>query len=275
VTDKVNALVLPTDESTLDEVSTFVRSAVDAADACKALVLRTADQVANSSNSLKASYDSLPSPPAPALINQLFERSFELLKKFPHWTAHPKEGTKELPEALGALKSQWREALIAQTNGMDEARNSLTDWLDEGNYNTAAFNLITYLREHPPKPGDTILGDTDTSLATSSAPMPLSEGLVSFFNSFSSRAEDDVTMITSVHQHTLPPNLEALRARTWQELATAKALRFAIASLIILAIGYALFVDKFVGTFNDLMAIFVWAFGTNISVDTIMDSTKK
>jgi predicted anti-sigma-YlaC factor YlaD len=97
---------------------------------------------------------------------------------------------------------------------------------------------------------------------------------VSFFNLFGSQAEGDARMATGVHYHTLPPKLEALRARTWRELAAARALRFTIASVLILGVGYALFAGKFVGNWNDIMAIFVWAFTANISVDAVMESVR-
>jgi hypothetical protein len=66
--------------------------------------------------------------------------------------------------------------------------------------------------------------------------------------------------------------LEELRANSMRDLFRLKAQRFAIASLVIFGIGYGLFANTFIGTFSELMTIFVWAFGLNISVDTVMDS---
>jgi uncharacterized membrane protein YagU involved in acid resistance len=60
-----------------------------------------------------------------------------------------------------------------------------------------------------------------------------------------------------------------------KELILGKLVTFAVASVIIMFIGYALFAQTFVGTLNELLSVFVWAFGLNISIDGVVETIDK
>jgi hypothetical protein len=143
--------------------------------------------------------------------------------------------------------------------------------LNQNQYWSAALSLVQFLIAHPPAPDAEADAEADAGGEAIEPPMIFTflprtiEGIFpEIFASFS-----------TVREKTVPPTVESLRVSSIRELILAKGIRWIIASVGIVIIGYVLFASKFVGTFPDLLAIFVWAFGVDISVDALLDAGKK
>ena len=72
----------------------------------------------------------------------------------------------------------------------------------------------------------------------------------------------------------LPPALATFLNRTFKELALAQLTQTFIFGLIIVGVGYFYFQEKFVGTLNDIAAVFLWGYGLDVSLNTVLDKTK-
>jgi hypothetical protein len=275
---KLDESVPTTDDSSLDDIATLFDLLRNARRIVSEFVNRAGAQLANSLNSLKSQFDLVPGP-QPDSIKDAFKKAAELLGKFPAWAERPEIGTNELQKALDDLTTLWRAALPAQITGTDaelvnDTKERIETLLQQNHYRDAAFEVIVFLKYHPLD--DNILGETgDHSVAKASETFSLSAGIWSFLDLISGKPSDtSLTMVSTVREQ-IPPSLEALRTRTLKELILGKLVTFAIASLIIMGIGYSLFAQTFVGTFNELMSVFVWAFGLNISIDGVVESMKK
>ncbi|MEP6917431.1 MAG: hypothetical protein ABJC89_17405, partial [Acidobacteriota bacterium] len=71
---------------------------------------------------------------------------------------------------------------------------------------------------------------------------------------------------------TAPLTIDAIEARTWQQLLVARGLRWALSAIGLSVVGYLLFEDKFTGTSGDLMAAFLWGFTTDIGLDALLSA---
>jgi hypothetical protein len=69
--------------------------------------------------------------------------------------------------------------------------------------------------------------------------------------------------------------VEVERARTFREIAAAKAGQFAIAAAGILAVGALALVPTFDGTWRGVLTAFLWGYAGDISVDALTDAAKK
>jgi hypothetical protein len=266
VKTKLAELVPTTEASSLTEISSLFDAIRNVRDSLTVFVRRLATQLANSVNALKIQFDK----PLPESVAQLFNEAEQISKRLPELAEHPEAGAKELQERLAALTLHWSETMLAQIQGdntvlVTSSREDVETLLDQNQYFDATLAVIEFLQAQ----ADMLLG----SVAVTNV-VPSFEEAVSFLDLLGGggRPETSVTMVTTVHERTIPPNLTALRTRTWKELAVARALQFAIAGVIIMAVGYALFAEEFVGTFKELMAVFVWAFGLNLSADSMMET---
>lgn len=277
ITDTLFPTLNASGTSSLTEISTLFDSLRQTRQfLVNEFVNRAGAQLANSMNSLKKQFDPV-AKPNPQLVDQLFAKIGELVEKFPGWAEQPEVGAKELQEAADELRVLWPGALLAQITGSDanlvtETKDKIEALLNQRHYWDAAFEVIIFLKDHPL---EMILGEPEEgTLAKTPETFSFSTGVWSFLDLLSGDSNFSLAKVT-VREHTLPPSLEALRTKTLKELILAKLLRFALASVIIMFIGYALFAQTFVGTLNELLSVFVWAFGLNISIDGVVDTIDK
>jgi hypothetical protein len=178
----------------------------------------------------------------------------------------------ELQNALTSAKQEWRQVLLNALQANDAAttaqRTSVSSLLDQNQFWQAAQSVTQFLKTHPVE--DQVLGEEVDQAAIAQPILVLGSS-----PAFTDLTPEVVATFTTVREKTVPPTVESLTVRTMRELFLAKAVRWAIASVGIVLIGYLLFADKFVGTLADVMAVFVWAFGTDISVDALLDAGKK
>ena len=59
---------------------------------------------------------------------------------------------------------------------------------------------------------------------------------------------------------------ERRREEAYQRATAAEFFRWLVAVFLLIAIGYYVFSDKFVGTHKDLLMIFLWGFGTDVGI---------
>ena len=108
--------------------------------------------------------------------------------------------------------------------------------------------------------------------AIDSSPKHAGAGVAEIFETLKSvgaMALPGSTIFRTVRE-TAAPRLEALQVLSLRELLWLKLLRFVVAAALITAASWPIFADK-VGTPLDLVAIIVWSFGVNFSVDTLLD----
>lgn len=177
------------------------------------------------------------------------------------------------PERLSQLNAVWREALEKQMEGTestDDEQRKVTTLLDKRKYTEAAraaFVVIEQQRREQlsrSRPG----AFQAVEVATVS-PLP-----TELLRSGDGAPPSPPAPIRVVRAESIPEPVEPGRVRTYRELLRAKFLQFALTGLGIALIGYLLFEGKFVGTFADVAGIFIWAFGLDVTVDTLLRVAK-
>ena len=264
ISTDLDGLTPTTGDSSLEDITTLSNSVRRVGAAINVwLKNRVPVQLASQFNVIKPLFKSVQLND-PEAMNSFFKAAEELPGEFANWADNPGIGVKQSFTALANLQELWRKALLNQVDAGDaENREKLQALLDNKQYLEATQATISVL---PAK--DKALGSRGAVAAA--AP---EVSVIPFMGISEARAtEAGVTIINTVSEQTLPPTLAALRASTLGALVRAKAVRFIIASSVILGIGYGLFANTFIGTWSELMTIFVWAFGLNISVDAVMDS---
>jgi hypothetical protein len=262
---ELDALNPTTDTSSLEDISTLASSVKRVGAEVDIWLKNRVPVQLNSQFNALHSVISKKRLKKPETMVEFFDSAEKLPTQFAQWADDPSVSVEQSSTALNSLKVCWREALVSQIDDTDaETKKKVQASLDKNQFLEATQTTISTL---PDK--ETILGST--SAITGVAASAFSS--IPFLDIFEGRAADaGFTILNTVRKQTVLPSLGALRARTMAELFAAKALRFIIASIIIFGIGYALFANTFIGTLSELMTIFVWAFGLNISVDTVMDS---
>jgi hypothetical protein len=262
---ELDVLAPTTGDSSVENISTLAESVKRVGTAIDTLLKnRIPAQLASQFSVLKALLNSKPLQNEET-VARFLETAEKLPGQFAKWAEHPKAGIDESSKALSDLKVHWQEALLSQVDDSDaETKKSIQALLNNNQYVGATQATVSTL-----KAKEKLLGGTGAAMLA----QPLVTSSIPLLDLFESRASEAAfTIFSTVRKQTVPPSLEELRADSMRDLFKAKAVRFAIASIIIFAIGYGLFANLFVGTFSELMTIFVWAFGLNISVDTVMDS---
>lgn len=265
ISEKLGELPAINEGSTAEALLAIVTSIRELNLRIKGLARRLGDLLTNASNTLKIEFG----PNAPA-IEELFVSLDQLNQKLPEWTAHLDTSMGALQNAISGAQIKWRQQLIGQLKGneaaaVEKATDAVNAFLDQNQYWNAALAVAQFLRANPL---EEVLGDEETGIQRN-APL--------FFVAESPdlAVPQAGQSFTIIREKTIPPTIESLRVSTLQDLIFAKAIRWIIASIGIVLIGYVLFADKFVGTLSDILAIFVWAFGVDISVDALLDAGKK
>jgi hypothetical protein len=78
-----------------------------------------------------------------------------------------------------------------------------------------------------------------------------------------------------MYTNEMPATIEHLRVSTFRGLLINRLVQNLIIGAGIAVIGYAIFSEKFVGTVQDLAAIYFWAFGIDLSVSALVAASGK
>ncbi|MBV9925264.1 MAG: hypothetical protein JOZ96_09640 [Acidobacteria bacterium] len=211
--------------------------------------------------------------PQPKKVTALIESFDRLAASLAASVEQPKAGAEALPGALNDLKTQWREALLAQVTADAAAQKAAGDLFAANRY-VEATEVVA--RSLPPKRmSDTLLGETETTSALAASRRLKAGGLkvgeiLDALAGVGGRDLPGLTVLHTVRERSIPTRLDSLQVPSLGELLLLKWVRFVIAAAIITAAGYLVFMDR-TGTLLDLLGIIGWAFGMNVSVDTILD----
>jgi len=151
--------------------------------------------------------------------------------------------------ALTALDAAWRATF--QAVGGNTLSKPVTDLLDQKRVTEAAIALMRELR-----------GDADAAAAVGrveGSPVVLADDPRAPVRIFD----------TPVEQIAVPPSLEVLQARNRWALARAKMAQSVVVATLAGLIGYGLFAPKFIGDFQDFLVIFFWAFGLDLTTESV------
>jgi hypothetical protein len=238
------------------------------------LLLKIRGRLTISADTLSSQFEQVIDP-FPERILRVVEMLTELRQSLVAWADRPETGAQKLHATLVSIKALWRDALLAQIAGahakvVAETKTAVQALIDQDKYLDASLRVVQYLRDNPS--GDQILGEGENVATAAMSPQAVVDD--SLIALLSRGVAGDRTATHSVHEKTIPPSLDQLRVNTLGEIFLDRAIPFVVAGLIILAIGYSLFADKFVGTFTDLLAVFVWAYGVDISVQAVMETGK-
>lgn len=212
-------------------------------------------------------------PPDVAAVEGLEKAAADFTKDLAALTEPEGAATLLTPERLSDLDSALRDAVEKQVAGSKftgEKRAKLTPLLDVRKYAEAARAAYFIIEQ---KRRTMLSGARDrvepeiTSAAVSPPPAdsgPAPEG-------------PPVPLATPsciLRAEQIPGQVDPGISRTYSELLREKFLLFALSGLGIALVGYLLFEAKFVGTFADMAGIFLWAFGLDVTVDTVVRIAK-
>lgn len=273
--NKINALsakleavtVAEDDTATPENVAASFGALREARFGFRRLLLETQYLIANSVDLYRTQFAQV-SVSDKVSLDEFFAKLDAFLLKFAEWI---QPGYEIPPPSIQAdvsnLKAVWREALLKQFSGESEAKVDVGSLLDEEKYREATAATIKFLRGNPAETllGDMLLGDASSATTGASQidgmffPAETTAPAPSIFNIFQER--------------TLPPIFDFFESGSWFSYVIANLLRFIVAGIGIAAAGYVLFADKFVGTASDLLAIFVWAFGLDVSINAFLEAS--
>jgi hypothetical protein len=152
--------------------------------------------------------------------------------------------------ALTALDAAWRTTF--QSIGGAALSKTVTGLLDQKLVTEAGAALMKELR-----------GDGDAAAAVGGAPaspVVIADDTRASVETFDTRTERDA----------VPPLLEDLQARNRWALARAKIGQSVAVAILAGLIGYGLFAPKFIGDFQDFLMIFFWAFGLDLTTESVV-----
>lgn len=233
------------------------------------LLLGTQSSIRETIDSYKKKFEQVEKPDE-STLKELFEKLDAFSFKSANWTQTGSEiPPPSVQENIEDLKNAWRKALLNQLATNPETKTSVGNLLDQEDYRAATAATIKFLRENHT---DTALGDENVLLESS---LTRTEANAAFATGESEETNGTSPLIfTILRESTLPPIFDSFKPGSLSNYVIANLLRFAVAGIGIIAAGYVLFADKFVGTATDLLAVFAWAFALDVSVNTFLDSTK-
>jgi hypothetical protein len=192
----------------------------------------------------------------------------------------------ELRSRAEALAGVWRRALLAQT---DDAK--VVEDVSKAEYVEAAGELATVLARLAAERAAKAAAEVDDELQEDGATgghsgrmraasalrlvrPPQGRAFVAPAGGFRQGGSADGTAAFQVLSAggPAPLTIEAIEARTWQQLLAARRLRWALSAIGLSIVGYLLFEEKFTGTSGDLMAAFLWGFTTDIGLDALLSA---
>lgn len=171
----------------------------------------------------------------------------------------PDAATSRLSAQLAALHDSWRDAVLGQVPQASQA--PLTQLLDQQEYVKAAQQAAGIL---------TGAGIVMGSLATTATPgleWRLAPGL--------DLTPAVATFRTVIGRIETPSRQAVIRTQTQRSLRRAKLAQSFLIGLLLAILGYGLYWEKFIGNFADFSQIFFWAFGLDITLDTVLKTIPK
>jgi hypothetical protein len=172
----------------------------------------------------------------------------------------PKGATETLPTTLGDIQAGWVNALTTQVPNAAPAVGQL---VEERKYSDAASAVLKLLRDA--QPANKVLGGGPFQFASHFPQWMTGADLLPPIISFRSGSAFGPE----------PGPLAALKLRSAWETKRAKFWQTVIIGLLVALLGYITYQDKFVGDLTDFATIFFWAFGIDVSVDTLLKLAPK
>lgn len=192
----------------------------------------------------------------PAAVQNLRSKVATLTTSLEQAAKDPTKALTELPNELLNLHAAWTAALLNEL--LATSQKPVKDLLNQEAYLEATQKLDEILS------GRQALGGGPTPSAWQDLPPTpeLAPGLLVSIRSLS-------------HQDAMPAPLPAFVARTKGQVVWNKFLQSLLVGVLLGLIGYSIYAEKFVGNFSDFILIFFWAFGLDLTVDTVVKSLPK
>jgi hypothetical protein len=181
-------------------------------------------------------------------------------QKLVEFVDDPDAGIQVFQTALDSVSAGWREMLTVVGGGALPAPADAL--LKQSQFVEATAALDTAM--HPPVEADAVADITMPEEPDLLWPMVGDAGSLA-------------QIIERRTIHALPriPPIVAARQRTLFEIALAKLWQSALIAILLGLIGYGLYAPKFVGDYHDFLVIFFWAFGLDLTADTLMKVAPK
>ena len=178
--------------------------------------------------------------------------------------------------ALHGLGTAWQQAIHKQCTALPaDMQSRIQALLKKRQYSEAAQAVADGIRNpHPIRVQGqaSLIGPLDLSTLLGGT-TPTASFLTAWFARRESVAPSSMLSLPQ-RETALPTPIEVTRAQTLREIMIESLVQFILVGILITVVGYGLFADKFIGTITDMLGIFFWAFGLNITVDTLLTAAK-
>src|SRR6266404_8304031 len=276
INEKLDAMQAVDGGATVEQIIVMLTGLRDARSRIDDLLSILHIALKSTSEILREQFDQVALPDE-ARFKELVLTLDQLEKDLPDLAARPETGAITLPARVAGITALWRDVMLEQVAGRPEAQKQVNELCDQKDFLGAAAAVVAILKTAVNTEEGAVVeealaanaGKLVTVAPTTFGAGSLFDGLLSMLSG--KPGAEDAAIPRTPRETTRLPQLEALRVRSLLELLLVKGLRFAISSLVILVVGYALFADKFVGTLSDLLAVFFWGFGIDIGVDAVAE----
>jgi hypothetical protein len=263
-------IVPPTLNTTAPAAAEVVQALRDAVIARRHVidVLRKLDQAieTNAADAKKIVSDSRLAGDVPAkltaAISKLEESVANFVSTVDSIAGDPEGAAAKLDSQLADMNDAWQQLVLGQVPPGSQPAVKAT--LDQQLYVEAVRQAVNTLvaPEAITPPSGTLGAAPPTSLQwRPSAGLDISPSVAVF-----------QTIVADV---SVPSGLTAVRVADERQLRWAKFTQSLLIGVLLTIIGCGLYWEKFVGNFSDFLQIFFWAFGLDITVDTVLKSAPK
>lgn len=200
----------------------------------------------------------------------------KILEKFEHETNLEQAIESLVSIDIPAMRQLWQDFFIPQVKqAPQEVQADLTALLEKCDYLEDARKLVSVSKPKPTSSGENLLGNVMISALPGLPVSPMQEASSLFWlTSTGSRLLASVVPMKFYRQYEMPQSIEVNRYLTMWELANLKLLQFLIVGAGIVGVGYLLYEPNFTGTWAELAQILFWAFGLDVSVNSLIDVAK-
>jgi hypothetical protein len=209
-------------------------------------------------------------------IDRLKQESEDFIRRLDEVRGDP-DATIELlaGPAAGTLGESLVRAIEAQSAPLAEDETArLRELLSSGNYAEAAREAVR-LRRQAAAPAATRLGSRGPSgaageAAAESPEFPYLPGVAPPLR-FAQPASSPAIVRSFFRERPL----DAVRARTKWEITRASAVRWVLLAAVLTVVAFVFYAPAFVGTWQELAGIFLWAVGLNVTLDMALEEATK
>lgn len=174
-------------------------------------------------------------------------------------------------EELGELDEQFQKVIRSFAADKKEDQEAIAEFVKRRDYLSAATKFMEALAAKA-----TATGDKDFLLGAEQA-------------SAEARLQSEPVVTTGRVARTLqvrsyektplgplPPlnEVEMSLTRTWKEIGLAEFVQSLVIGLLFVLLAHVVYADKFVGTSGELIGIFFWAFGLDLTVAKVIEAAK-